>query len=77
LASLNLPAALEDSTGAEIPQSVKEKAAAVKSNGGLEDLQQMLQELPELLQRNQDILNEVGCCLISYKVDIIFCLFAV
>jgi hypothetical protein len=39
---------------------VKDKAAAVKSNGGLEDLQKMLQELPELLQRNQEILNEVN-----------------
>ncbi|CAB3369072.1 Hypothetical predicted protein [Cloeon dipterum] len=58
LASLNLPAALEDSTGAEIPQSVKDKAESVKSSGGLGELQKMLQELPELLQRNQEILNE-------------------
>ncbi|XP_059478622.1 programmed cell death 6-interacting protein [Neocloeon triangulifer] len=58
LASLNLPAALEDTTGAEIPHSMQEKAASVKSSGGLNDLQKMLQELPELLQRNQEILNE-------------------
>lgn len=60
LASLNLPAALEDTSGADIPQSVKDKAAAVKTAGGLTDLQNMLQELPELLQRNKDILDEVG-----------------
>lgn len=59
LASLNLPAALEDTASGEIPQSVKDKAAAVKANGGLGEVQKMLQELPELLQRNQEILTEV------------------
>jgi programmed cell death 6-interacting protein len=59
LASLNLPAALEDTASGEIPQSVKDKAAAVKASGGLSEVQKMLQELPELLQRNQEILTEV------------------
>jgi programmed cell death 6-interacting protein len=59
LASLNLPAALEDTASGEIPQSVKDKAAAVKASGGLAEVQKMLQELPELLQRNQEILTEV------------------
>ncbi|KAL7291060.1 hypothetical protein TKK_0015193 [Trichogramma kaykai] len=58
LASLNLPAAIEDVSGTEIPQSVKEKAVAIRNAGGIEFLEKMMNELPDLLQRNDDILNE-------------------
>jgi hypothetical protein len=39
---------------------MREKSEAVKSNGGLASLETMVQELPELLQRNKDILDEVS-----------------
>ncbi|KDR23230.1 programmed cell death 6-interacting protein [Zootermopsis nevadensis] len=58
LASLNLPAALEDTSESSLPQSLVEKASAVRNNGGIQELERMIQELPELLQRNKDILDE-------------------
>ncbi|CAK1578905.1 unnamed protein product [Parnassius mnemosyne] len=60
LASLNLPACLESASGAEgsLPESIREKAAAVRAAGGLPALQALMAELPELLQRNKDILDE-------------------
>lgn len=58
LASLNLPAALEDTSGNSLPQSLIDKATAVQSNGGITELQRMITELPDLLQRNKDILDE-------------------
>ncbi|XP_068622573.1 programmed cell death 6-interacting protein [Battus philenor] len=57
LASLNLPACLESAGGA-LPDSIREKAAAVREAGGLSALQSLMSELPELLQRNKDILDE-------------------
>ena len=59
LASLNLPAALEDTSGSSLPQSLVDKAATVQGEGGIEELQRMIRELPDLLQRNRDILDEV------------------
>jgi programmed cell death 6-interacting protein len=59
LASLNLPAALEDTSESSLPQSLVDKASAVKNNGGIQELERMIQELPDLLQRNKDILDEV------------------
>ncbi|XP_067014587.1 programmed cell death 6-interacting protein isoform X2 [Anabrus simplex] len=58
LASLNLPAALEDTSGNSLPQSLIDKSEAMKSLGGLQQLERMLQDLPELLRRNTDILDE-------------------
>jgi programmed cell death 6-interacting protein len=45
-------------SGSEMPQSLKEKAAAVVSAGGGEELYKMIGELPDLLQRNKEILDE-------------------
>lgn len=59
LASLNLPAALEDTTGQAIPQSLVAKAAAVQELGGITNINNMLRELPDLLTRNREILDEV------------------
>jgi programmed cell death 6-interacting protein len=59
LASLNLPAALEDTTGNSLPQSLVDKASAVQNSGGIQELERMIRELPDLLQRNKDILDEV------------------
>ena len=59
LASLNLPAALEDLSGDSIPQSIAEKARAVVQLGGLQSIEQLIRDLPELLTRNREILDEV------------------
>lgn len=60
LASLNLPAAIEVTDGgSSVPPSILEKANIVSSLGGITELEKMISELPELLKRNQDILNEV------------------
>lgn len=63
LASLNLPAALEDLSGKKVPQSVIEKAQQVKDIGGIQFLDKIMNDLPELLQRNREILNEVSILL--------------
>ncbi|AWP21722.1 putative programmed cell death 6-interacting protein [Scophthalmus maximus] len=58
LASLNLPAALEDLSGDSIPQSIAEKARSVVQLGGLQSIEQLIKDLPELLTRNREILDE-------------------
>lgn len=59
LASLNLPACIEscDEEGS-LPESIRSKARAVRDAGGLQELQRLMAELPDLLQRNKDILDE-------------------
>ncbi|RWS11515.1 programmed cell death 6-interacting protein-like protein, partial [Dinothrombium tinctorium] len=58
LASLNLPAAIEDTSGVQLPTSICEKAATVRSKGGIGALERLIHELPELFQRNREILEE-------------------
>ncbi|XP_059899303.1 programmed cell death 6-interacting protein isoform X3 [Gadus macrocephalus] len=58
LASLNLPAALEDLSGDTIPQSIAEKSRAVVSKGGLQSIEQLIRDLPDLMTRNREILDE-------------------
>uniref|UniRef100_A0A8C6T5R6 Programmed cell death 6-interacting protein n=1 Tax=Neogobius melanostomus TaxID=47308 RepID=A0A8C6T5R6_9GOBI len=58
LASLNLPAALEDLSGDSIPQSIIEKSHAIIQQGGLQSVEQLIKDLPELLTRNREILDE-------------------
>lgn len=65
LASLNLPAAIEDVSKGDLPPSIKEKAAAVKSRGGLEEVDKLLNELPDLFQRNREILDETDRILMA------------
>ncbi|ESO09518.1 hypothetical protein HELRODRAFT_185356 [Helobdella robusta] len=65
LASLNLPAALEDVGGREIPKSVSTKAGELKQAGGFEVLERLMRELPALLQRNKEILDETDRMLIE------------
>lgn len=60
LNSLNLPACIEEEGGAEVPKSLLEKGDSLREKGGVENLQKMMSELPELLQRNKEIVNEVG-----------------
>lgn len=59
LASLNLPAAIENVSGNELPPSLIAKGDTIKREGGINMLQKTFSELPDLLQRNRDILDEV------------------
>jgi hypothetical protein len=59
LASLNLPAAIEDKGGRQIPPSVIEKANKIKGQGGITTLDAMVNDLPTALSRNREILEEV------------------
>ncbi|XP_053408218.1 programmed cell death 6-interacting protein-like isoform X3 [Mercenaria mercenaria] len=58
LASLNLPAALEDVGGDKVPQSLLDKGQQIKDMGGLQYLDRLTADLPELLVRNREILDE-------------------
>ncbi|XP_004635316.1 programmed cell death 6-interacting protein isoform X1 [Octodon degus] len=58
LASLNLPAAIEDVSGDTVPQSILTKSTSVIEQGGIQTVDQLIKELPELLQRNREILDE-------------------
>lgn len=60
LASKNLPAAIEDTSGNEVPESIREKADELQGQGGAAGLEQKIYGLPELLQRNKEIIDEVG-----------------
>lgn len=71
MSSLNLPAALEDVSGSEVPASILEKSKTVISKGGAAPIDQLLQELPDSLARNQEILSEVDCTLVLYIQHII------
>jgi len=61
LVSLNLPAAIEDhgSSNSSVPQSLLEKSRLVQQQGGVTKLHASINELPELVQRNKEILDEV------------------
>ena len=58
LASMNLPAALEESSGESLPQSLKDKARAIRESGGIDKLKELINDLPSLLERNKEILDE-------------------
>ncbi|XP_044311108.1 programmed cell death 6-interacting protein isoform X1 [Varanus komodoensis] len=58
LASLNLPAAIEDVSGDSVPQSILQKSKSMIEQGGVQTIDQLMKDLPELLQRNREILDE-------------------
>ncbi|XP_010213317.1 PREDICTED: programmed cell death 6-interacting protein [Tinamus guttatus] len=58
LASLNLPAAIEDVSGDSVPQSILTKSKSAIEQGGIQTIDQLIKDLPELLQRNREILDE-------------------
>lgn len=60
LASKNLPAAIEDTGGNQLPDSLREKAEFLRTQGGVDTIEKKLYGLPELLQRNKEILDEVN-----------------
>uniref|UniRef100_A0A915INI9 BRO1 domain-containing protein n=1 Tax=Romanomermis culicivorax TaxID=13658 RepID=A0A915INI9_ROMCU len=45
-------------TGAVLPDSVRDKSTKIKSMGGYESLERLINDLPSLLKRNQEILDE-------------------
>lgn len=57
LNQMNLPAAIEDLGGKEIPVSLLEKSGDLRGKGGLQTLRQSFDELPQLLQRNEEIIS--------------------
>jgi programmed cell death 6-interacting protein len=59
LASLNLPASLEDAPGVDLPQSLQDKSKYVRQKGGISYVSKLIGELPELLKRNLEILDEI------------------
>lgn len=59
LASLNLPASLEDAPGVDLPQSLQDKSKYVRQKGGVAYVSRLINELPELLKRNLEILDEI------------------
>ena len=75
LASLNLPAAIEDSGGRQIPPSVNEKANEIKRQGGITVLERMINDLPVSLNRNKEILDEV-CVVYRFLTSLYFFLFS-
>lgn len=67
LASLNLPAAIEDVSGDSVPQSILNKSKSVIEQGGIQTVDQLIKDLPELLQRNKEILDEVSSATANTK----------
>ncbi|XP_071789061.1 programmed cell death 6-interacting protein-like isoform X4 [Asterias amurensis] len=58
LASLNLPASIEDMGGSTVPPSVLQKSTAVREKGGIASIDKLFNDMPDLLKRNTEILNE-------------------
>jgi len=42
-----------------VPQSVLDKARQVQEQGGMQQLDKLINDLPELLSRNREILDDV------------------
>uniref|UniRef100_A0A0N5BXT9 BRO1 domain-containing protein n=1 Tax=Strongyloides papillosus TaxID=174720 RepID=A0A0N5BXT9_STREA len=59
LASLNLPAALDDVTNHEkCPESIRQKSMKVKTEGGAGTIDTLIAQIPDLYKNNVAILNE-------------------
>ena len=54
----------------ENPISFEEERKKINEMGGYQELMKSVDELPELLKRNEDILSEIENMLIEEKSDI-------
>ena len=67
LSSLNLPAALEDAKGNELPTSLKSKASSIQHAGGTKAITSLNNALPDLANRNTAVLDECERLLMEQK----------
>ena len=58
LIASNLPAAIEDLSGRSVPASILSKAMTVRQFGGIDYISRLTTELPQLLQRNKELLDQ-------------------
>eukprot|EP00096_Caligus_rogercresseyi_P011261 TRINITY_DN4379_c0_g1_i1.p1 TRINITY_DN4379_c0_g1~~TRINITY_DN4379_c0_g1_i1.p1 ORF type:complete len:848 (-),score=257.52 TRINITY_DN4379_c0_g1_i1:165-2708(-) len=58
LSSMNLPAAIEETSGDSLPSSLIDKSNKLVESGGLDSLEGKMKEMPSLVQRNSEILEE-------------------
>lgn len=58
LASMNLPACVEETQSGEVPVSIKSKNEAVRGAGGYAPVEEQIKALPGNMQRNRELLNE-------------------
>lgn len=58
LASLNLPAAIETTSSGSLPPSLLTKAAEVRNLGGIDNVRKLIEDMPDLLTRNRELLDE-------------------
>ncbi|ESO12822.1 hypothetical protein HELRODRAFT_62983 [Helobdella robusta] len=58
LVTLNLPASIEDLSGAKLPKSLAEKSSKVRAMGGYQHLERIVNDLPTMLQKCKLILDE-------------------
>ncbi|KAL5508811.1 hypothetical protein EMCRGX_G004061 [Ephydatia muelleri] len=58
LADRNLPAAIEETSGQGLPDSIKEKAEGVQAGGGVASIDQKIGNLPDMVTNNKEILGE-------------------
>jgi len=67
LASMNLLAALEESSEEFLHKSLKDKSRAIREAGGVNKLKDLIGGLPTLLERSKEILYEKESFLNEYQ----------
>lgn len=55
----NLPAAIEDTRGIEVPMSISFKASYIREAGGIENIEYFLEQFSDLLRRNSKKVQEI------------------
>lgn len=64
----NLPAAIEDLSGRSVPPSLLTKASTVRQLGGIDFISSLNSELPHLLQRNKELLDQASDNVLPFPV---------
>jgi len=68
LVANNLPAAIEDLSGRSVPPSLLTKASTVRQLGGIDFISSLNSELPQLLQRNKELLDQASDNVLTFPV---------